>query len=66
MRGPGDGCGIHVRIEGAQNAPTLMLSNSIRTDLGMWDEQVASFARPLSSHSLRSPPWQVGLAKGAL
>ena len=41
-----DGCTIHAEIEGAQNAPVLMLSNSLGTTLHMWDEQVA----PLTKH----------------
>jgi 3-oxoadipate enol-lactonase len=40
-----DGCNIYVEIEGPQNAPILMLSNSLGTDLSVWDEQVAPFAR---------------------
>jgi hypothetical protein len=31
-----DGCIIHVEIEGPQNAPVLMLSNSLGTNLHMW------------------------------
>jgi len=38
-------CKINVEIEGPQNAPVLMLSNSLGTDLGMWDEQVAPFTQ---------------------
>jgi 3-oxoadipate enol-lactonase len=40
-----DGCTIHVEIEGPERAPVLMLSNSLGTDLHMWDEQVAPFTR---------------------
>ncbi|MGA2892620.1 MAG: 3-oxoadipate enol-lactonase [Xanthobacteraceae bacterium] len=40
-----DGCVIHVEIEGPENAPVLMLSNSLATDLHMWDGQVAPFTR---------------------
>jgi len=40
-----DGCTIHVEIEGPQHAPALMLSNSLGTDLHMWDDQVAPFTR---------------------
>jgi len=28
-----DGCSIHVEVEGPQNAPVLMLSNSLGTNL---------------------------------
>ena len=38
-----DGCKIHVEVEGPQHAPVLMLSNSLGTDLHMWDEQVEPF-----------------------
>jgi 3-oxoadipate enol-lactonase len=40
-----DGCMIHVEVEGPQNAPVLMLSNSLGTNLHMWDDQVASWTR---------------------
>ncbi len=38
-----DGCTIHAEIEGPDRAPVLMLSNSLGTDLHMWDDQVAPF-----------------------
>jgi len=40
-----DGCRIHVEVEGPERAPVLMLSNSLGTDLHMWDDQVAAFTR---------------------
>ncbi len=40
-----NGCPIHVEIEGAANNPVLMLSNSLGTDLHMWDPQVAALTR---------------------
>ena len=40
-----DGCTIHVEVEGPERAPVLMLSNSLGTNLHMWDEQVAPFTR---------------------
>ena len=40
-----DGCRIHVEVEGPERAPVLMLSNSLGTDLHMWDDQVAPFTR---------------------
>jgi 3-oxoadipate enol-lactonase len=40
-----DGCIIHAEIEGPDNAPVLMLSNSLGTNLHMCDEQVAPFTR---------------------
>lgn len=43
-----DGCAINYQIEGPQNAPVLMLCNSIGTDLRMWDDQVPHFTRHFS------------------
>jgi 3-oxoadipate enol-lactonase len=40
-----DGCTIHVEVEGPERAPVLMLSNSLGTNLHMWDAQVAPFTR---------------------
>jgi len=40
-----DGCAIHVEVEGPQTAPVLMLSNSLGTNLHMWDGQVVPFTR---------------------
>ena len=40
-----DGCPIHVEVEGPDRAPVLMLSNSLGTDLHMWDDQVGPFTR---------------------
>jgi 3-oxoadipate enol-lactonase len=41
-----DGCTIHAELEGPESAPVLMLSNSLGTNLHMWDEQVG----PLTHH----------------
>jgi 3-oxoadipate enol-lactonase len=41
----GAGCRINVQVEGREDDPVLMLSNSIAADLTMWDPQVADFAR---------------------
>jgi 3-oxoadipate enol-lactonase len=41
-----DGCAIAFRIDGAERAPALLLSNALGTTLDMWAPQVAS----LSSH----------------
>ncbi|MCY1349001.1 3-oxoadipate enol-lactonase 2 [compost metagenome] len=35
---------LNYRIDGAEGAPVLVLSNSLGTDLHMWDAQVAAFA----------------------
>src|SRR5262245_23637378 len=40
-----DGCPIHVQVEGRQDAPVLMLSNSLGTTLKMWDPQVEAFTK---------------------
>jgi 3-oxoadipate enol-lactonase len=40
-----DGCIIHVEVEGPENAPVLVLSNSLGTTLHMWDAQVAPWTR---------------------
>ena len=37
-----NGCPIHVEIEGPENKPVLMLSNSLGTTLKMWEPQVAA------------------------
>lgn len=37
----GDGCRIAYRIDGSEDLPTLVLSNSIATTLHMWDRSVA-------------------------
>ena len=34
-----DGCPIHVEVEGRENAPVLMLSNSLGTNMHMWDRR---------------------------
>jgi 3-oxoadipate enol-lactonase len=39
-----DGCQIYLEIEGSETAPALMLSNSLGTNLQMWDEQMPAFA----------------------
>lgn len=41
----GDGCRIAYQLEGAEDRPVLVLSNSIATTLHMWDGQVAELAR---------------------
>ena len=40
-----DGCPIHVEVEGRDGAPVLMLSNSLGTNLHMWDDQASEFAK---------------------
>jgi 3-oxoadipate enol-lactonase len=36
---------FHVRIDGADDAPTLILSNSLSSDLSMWDPQIDAWSR---------------------
>ena len=40
-----DGCRIAYRIDGPVDRPVLMLSNSIATNLHMWDRSVAALGR---------------------
>src|ERR1035437_3083915 len=40
-----DGCPIYVEVTGRDDAPALMLSNSLGTDLHMWDDQAPEFAK---------------------
>jgi 3-oxoadipate enol-lactonase len=47
MRINANGISINYRIDGAEGAPWLVFSNSLMTDLTMWDEQVAALAPSL-------------------
>jgi 3-oxoadipate enol-lactonase len=40
-----EGCKIHVEVAGPERAPALMLSNSLGTNLRMWDDQAEPFTR---------------------
>jgi 3-oxoadipate enol-lactonase len=40
-----DGCPIYVEVAGDEDAPALMLSNSLGTNLHMWDEQAPELAK---------------------
>ena len=40
-----DGCPINVEVGGREDAPALMLSNSLGTDLHMWDDQAPEFEK---------------------
>ncbi|MDP2409951.1 MAG: 3-oxoadipate enol-lactonase [Pseudolabrys sp.] len=40
-----DGCPINVEVAGSDTAPVLMLSNSLGTNLHMWDEQVPEWSK---------------------
>lgn len=37
-----DGAGLEVRIDGPDGAPCVVFSNSVMTDLGIWDRQLAA------------------------
>jgi 3-oxoadipate enol-lactonase len=39
-----EGCKINVQIDGPDNAPALILSNSLGTNLSMWDEQAKALS----------------------
>src|SRR6516162_6448070 len=40
-----DGCPINIEVDGRDGAPVLMLSNSLGTNLHMWDDQAPDFAK---------------------
>ena len=40
-----NGCPIHVEVEGPENKPVLMLSNSLGTNLHMWDPQIPELTK---------------------
>ena len=40
-----DGARIHCRLDGGRGAPVLVLSNSLGTDLALWDPQINTLAR---------------------
>ena len=40
-----DGCAIYYEIEGPERGPVLMMSNSLGTNLHMWDDQVPAWSR---------------------
>jgi 3-oxoadipate enol-lactonase len=40
-----DGCPIYYEVEGRDSGPALMLSNSLGTNLHMWDDQAPEFAK---------------------
>ena len=40
----GDGCRIAWRFDGPEDAPVLLLSNSLGTDMAMWAPQLAAFS----------------------
>lgn len=40
-----DGCPMNVEVDGPANAPVLMLSNSLGTNLHMWDDQVPAWSQ---------------------
>jgi 3-oxoadipate enol-lactonase len=47
MRVKANGVSINYEVDGPRGAPWLVLSNSLATNLGMWDDQAREFARSL-------------------
>src|SRR5262245_53261397 len=45
MRIKANGIEINYQIDGPERAPWLILSNSLATNLAMWDEQARAFGR---------------------
>jgi hypothetical protein len=48
---------LHHRLDGPEGAPVLMLSNSLGTAVGMWDDHVPALADQFSvpARTARSP-----------
>src|SRR5258706_15946371 len=42
---PVEGAQLHYRFDGPQELPVLVLSNSLGTDLSMWDSQLPAFTQ---------------------
>jgi len=40
-----DGCPLNVEVSGRADGPALMLSNSLGTNLHMWDDQAEAFGQ---------------------
>lgn len=40
-----DGCKLNVQVDGPDKAPALVLSNSLGTNLSMWDEQLKALSQ---------------------
>jgi 3-oxoadipate enol-lactonase len=45
MKVKANGINFNVRLDGPEDAPWLVFSNSLATDLSMWDEQVAALKK---------------------
>ncbi len=45
MRIQANGIGFHCRLDGPDGAPWLIFSNSLATDLSMWDDQAIALAK---------------------
>src|ERR1700751_2427785 len=50
-----DGCLLNVSVEGRDNGPTLMLSNSLGTRMAMWEPQMKTLTQmfPVSRYDRR-------------
>ena len=44
VRVPVNGTCLNARVDGPENAPWMVFSNSLACDLSLWDEQVAAFS----------------------
>ena len=40
-----EGTPFHVRIDGPESAPPLLLSNSLSSEMSMWDDQLPAWSR---------------------
>jgi 3-oxoadipate enol-lactonase len=66
-----DGVSLHYRLDGPEGAPVLAMSNSLGTDLGMWEPQMPALAKThrvlrydTRGHGLSGlPPAQYGVAR---
>jgi 3-oxoadipate enol-lactonase len=47
MRVNANGISINYQVDGPEGAPWLILSNSLLTDLSMWDDQVVELKKTL-------------------
>ena len=67
MRINANGISINTQIDGPESAPWLVLSNSLMTNLSMWDDQVAELKQSLPHPALRpARPWRHAGDRGPL
>ena len=46
-QGDVNGTSLHYQLEGPEGAPVVVLSNSLSTDLRMWQPQAAALPGPI-------------------